>query len=208
MAGAERLAKSIEQLWGARRIGFVLSEILDRSGRDVKPGTLLPDEAEKAGLIDFDNIDIDIKFIASFEPFRRQIIRIVDIGHASSVNCLSHILDPVNDLGQRVGALEFAGDFQNVVFGICRDTRRFRHPFRPRLPPVFLSNLLFTCQHWRANVRYERITTAELRCGPLDGGVRPLFHQEAFRTQANHSARSSKRPPREYIAAPVPKCGP
>jgi len=54
MAGAERLAKSIEQLLDARRNPFVSSEILDRPGRDVKPGTLLPDEAEKAGLIDFD----------------------------------------------------------------------------------------------------------------------------------------------------------
>jgi hypothetical protein len=64
-----------------------------------------------------------------------------------------------------------------------------------------LSNPLFTCRHWRANVRHERITTAERRFGPLDGGVRPLFHQEAFRTQANHSARSSKRLPR---ALPCP----
>ena len=66
-----------------------------------------------------------MKFIASFEPFRRQIVRTVDIGHPSSANCLFHILDPVNDLGQRVGALEFAGYFQNVVFGICRDARRY-----------------------------------------------------------------------------------
>jgi len=163
MASAERPAKSIEQLWGAWRIGFVSSGILDRPCRDVKHGTLLPDEAEKAGLIDFDDIDIDIKFIASFEPFRRQIVRIVDIGHRSSPNCLFHILDPVNDLGQWLGALEFAGDFQDVVFGICRDARRFRHPFLPRLPPVFLSNPLFTCQHWRANIRHERTTTAEHR---------------------------------------------
>ena len=67
--------------------------------------TLLPDEAKKVGLIDFEDIDIDMKFIASFEPLRRQIFRIVDIGHRSSANCLFHILDPVNDLGQRVGAL-------------------------------------------------------------------------------------------------------
>ena len=62
MASAERLAKSIEQLWGAWRNPFVSSRILDGPGRDVKHGTLLPDEAEKAGLIDFDNIDIDMKF--------------------------------------------------------------------------------------------------------------------------------------------------
>lgn len=71
MASAERPAKSIEQLWGAWRIGFVSSGILDRPCRDVKHGTLLPDEAEKAGLIDFDDIDIDIKFGGQGEELLR-----------------------------------------------------------------------------------------------------------------------------------------
>ena len=54
MAGAERVANSIEQLWGTWRNPSVSSGILDGPGRDVKHGTLLPDEGEKAGLIDFD----------------------------------------------------------------------------------------------------------------------------------------------------------